>query len=439
MLLTQCIVFAGGTTHFMNSKILDSKPVGPAAAASNGHVTRDNEEEPSTGEAVAARGGTLPSAVGVGEAAAPSGVSNTQYLTYPIPKGAIMTEIDYLTLRFCFIFSLTDPVLKPICLEILEAFYIKPEMMVQLDYGNAYYDKGYQFGPYFIIFSEGKKSMSQGRETMLIELKGSGCDDLMVRAADHERFVNGDKNANPYDPAFQRKVWSRVFKVVMKHPHKVTRLDIPTDDISGIIPLDELKRKCACKEYVSRMRKPTTIRDSQNGQQIEGEIDDSAKEQTDGLGWTFEMGRRTSAQQLCIYDKREEFLRSGGIVNTPHWIRFEVRFYRDRADEMFEKLVEAYLGDDPLGPQKFIVGCLPALIEFKERRLSSDNTYKAETWGPWKTLIAQGEVQQLAVLAKKTHIIKENALWIAKACSKDFLRVLIAYREDFVGDRKSVV
>lgn len=318
------------------------------------------------------------------------------------------------------------------CLDILQAFYVTPDMEVQLKHGGSHYEKGYQFGENFFIFSEGTDTRVQGMDTMLIELKGDSIRSLMRRAATHERYVNHNKDADENDPKFQRWVWCKIFAVIEKYPHRVTRIDVPTDDFSGIIPLEELKYKCLHKHYVSRMRKPSLEREVTDGES--DEVEEYAKEHQNGKkGWSFTLGRRTSASQLCIYDKKAEMDASGaGIVLAAQWLRFESRFYKDRAEELFPKLKAAYESEDPLAPQRFIVGCLAALVEFKEKRLSSDNTYKADTWKPWETLIATADIPQFASLADKTLTVKDNAAWLKKACDRTIVRVLIAYAEDIV-------
>lgn len=86
----------------------DDKPVTGDAGCS-GHGETDAEEEPSTGEALAARGGSLPAASREGDAAGPaSGPSNTQYMTYKPPeRRMIQTLIDYFKGRFDFPYSLS--------------------------------------------------------------------------------------------------------------------------------------------------------------------------------------------------------------------------------------------------------------------------------------------------------------------------------------------
>lgn len=413
----------------------DDKPVTGDAAIS-GHGETDAEEEPSTGEALAARGGSLPAASCISDAAGPtSGPSNTQYMTYKPPeRRMIQTLIDYFKVRFDFPYCLSakEPEIREMCLNILQVFYVTPDMEVQLKHGGSHYEKGYQFGENFFIFSEGTDTRVHGMDTMLIELKGDSIRSLMRRGATHERYISHNKDADENDPKFQRWVWCKIFAVIEKYPHRVTRIDVPTDDFSGIIPLEELKYKCLHKHYVSRMRKPSLEREVTDGES--DEVEEYAKEHQNGKkGWSFTLGRRTSASQLCIYDKKAEMDASGaGIVLAAQWLRFESRFYKDNAEELFPKLKTAYESEDSLAAQRFIVGCLAALIEFKDRRLTSDNTYKADTWEPWKVLIAQADVLQFASLAYKTLTIKGNAIWLAKAGDRTIDRVLIAYAEDVI-------
>lgn len=406
----------------------DDKPIKGDAAGSGNGVT-DAEEEPSTGEALAARGGSLPSASCDSDAAGPaSGPSNTQYMTYKPPEGkTVRVSIDYFKARFIFPYSMRDKEIKKAWTKILEAFYLSPDMECELSHGGSHYEKGYQFGENFFVFSGGGQTKVGGCETSLIEMKGDTCRSFLLRAANHERFFKGNKDADADDPEFARKVWSNAFKTIAEFDGKVTRFDVPVDDFSGIVPLNELKLKCLRREYVSRMRKPSIEREVGVGD--EGE--EFAKEVKSGKGWSFTLGKRTSPQQLCIYDKKAEIEAGGnGVVFAPSWVRFESRFYGDRADELFPKLAEAYASDDPLAHQRFIVGCLAALIEFKDKRLSSDNTYKSVAWAPWILLIACGEMPQFAKVVTNVLSLKESALWLAKATDRSLVTVLIAYVEE---------
>lgn len=310
----------------------DDKPVTGDAAIS-GHGETDAEEEPSTGEALAARSGSLPAASCISDAAGPtSGPSNTQYMTYKPPeRRMIQTLIDYFKVRFDFPYCLSakEPEIREMCLNILQVFYVTPDMEVQLKHGGSHYEKGYQFGENFFIFSEGTDTRVHGMDTMLIELKGDSIRSLMRRGAAHERYISHNKDADENDPKFQRWVWCKIFAVIEKYPHRVTRIDVPTDDFSGIIPLEELKYKCLHKHYVSRMRKPSLEREVTDGES--DEVEEYAKEHQNGKkGWSFTLGRRTSASQLCIYDKKAEMDASGaGIALAAQWLRFESRFYKE--------------------------------------------------------------------------------------------------------------
>ena len=165
--------------------------------------------------------------------------------------------------------------------------------------------------------------MVGGLETTVIELKGSSCDELVSRAYAVEVYDRGNRGIELDDPEFARKVWAILFKTIAKYPHKVTRFDVPVDDFTGVIPLEELKRKCLAKEYVSRMRVPSLEREIS----VEGDdaVDDYAKERKGSKGWSFTLGRRTSPSQLCIYDKKAE-TEGKGTVMAPQWVRFESRF-----------------------------------------------------------------------------------------------------------------
>lgn len=346
----------------------------------------------------------------------PQGVSNTPAVTYK----AIEVEIDYFKVRIDFPYESRVEAHVEAINKLLSLFYLDKEMEIKQPRGFSNYANAYKFDEDFVVCSGGELTKANGVETMLIEMKGDACERFLRRAS----YALTGSECNEEEVAV--KAWSAVFQFLLTLPHKVTRFDVPVDSLGDLIPLEELKEKCRNKVYTTRCR-----RKKEEKEILGGEDEDSKTKQIlDGLGWSYVLGTRESARQLCIYDKKVESEARGCVVNVASWIRFETRYYGDMANQMFYQLADAYKTLDPLEVQKFIVGCLSTVICFREHKLKSNNSNKAPIWKPWQELIDMGQVPQKVKLAKTVLTIKRNAAWLKGSTDRTSTRMHAVYIED---------
>lgn len=397
--------------------------------AAPGIGSRVDEKQPSNGEATAAGGGSFPTGAAAFErsegggmdvgAKRTQGLSNTPATTYNRP--GIDFCIDYFKATMAVPFDPASKSSMDCYSKILQSLYLTMDDAIALGYGNSKYEKGWRFDEDLFIFSGGNLTLtSYGSPTSLIEMKGEACRRFEERAKNAERD-NPDVNVD--SPAFITAIWARFFKEASEYVYKVTRFDVPVDDIGGLVPLEELKAKVLEGALTSPMRMRDTTREL--GEDEEGKRG-TVREQN--LGWSYALGGRTS-QQLTIYDKKAQMEKKlgPGCVLIPHWVRYEVRYYKDKANAMFPQLVAAVSDPDPLAFQRFCVGCLASMVTFREKRLDGDNTYKAPVWGKWAAFIAVGELPQSVRLKKPFLTLKRNADWFKKEVVRTLFRFAATY------------
>lgn len=397
--------------------------------AAPGIGSRVDEKQPSNGEANAAGGGSFPTGAAAFErsegggmdvgAERTQGLSNTPATTYNRP--GIDFCIDYFKATIAVPFDPNSKDSMDCYSKVLESLYLTIQDAVPLGYGNAKYEKAWRFDEDLFIFSGGNLTLtSYGAPTSLIEMKGEACRRFEERAKNAER---DNPNINVESNAFITMIWARFFKAASEYLYKVTRFDVPVDDIGGLVPLEELKAKVLEGALTSPMRMRDTTREL--GEDEEGKRG-TVREQ--GLGWSYALGGRTS-QQLTIYDKRAQMEKKlgPGCVLIPHWVRYEVRYYKEKANAMFPQLLAAVSDPDPLAFQRFCVGCLASMVTFREKRLDGDNTYKSPVWGKWAAFIAVGELPQSVRLKKPILTIKRNADWFKKEVDRTLFRLAAAY------------
>ena len=298
------------------------------------------------------------------------------------------------------------------------------------------YKRGYEFDEHVLICAGGEytKKRSTDEETFNIELRGEGCREFENKV----RAENADKTPQEIDKAVL-EAWRQLFEVILEFRGKCTRIDLPTDDFAGFVPLEELKIKIRTRCYKSRMRKNNKI--DPLGEDEEEE-DDTVYYDEEGFdinpvggtemtsndgGYTATLGSRTNLQ-LCIYNKKAEREHNTmGVVNMPSWVRFECRFYKENAEEIFGKLYLALQDENPCSFNKFCVGCLAGMITFKES--ITKQIRHAKTWAVWEQFIGEVEKVESISQSRIESTIQSNAIWLNEDASKSFARICYCYPE----------
>lgn len=409
--------YVGGNKHNMSS--YKPKPPMDAALPSSCTGHPGKKEEPKLSDGTAGEAGSLPP--GMKEEGGGIGVSNTPVTTYL--KTGIEASIDYFKVTLPIPFGKEE--FRDYWDDILKALHLPFDCYVKMKRGGALYERGWIFNEDTFIFSGGDLTKnSMGQETAMIEMKGDACRRFEERAI-YENW--SDTGINDRSKAFINNAWREFFEVLSKFLIHVTRFNVPVDDFGDIVPLSELKEKVAIGALTSPLRKHDRTY----------ELDDDYVPSTireGGLGWSFSLGGR-STQQLVIYDKKAETEKKYGKGSCllPSWVRYESRFYHNKADSLFPELLKSLQSEDPLAFQKFAIGCLDTLISFKDKKLEGDNAYKSPVWDKWQSLIDTGSVPQPLRIEKPLLTIKGNAEWLKKEVFRTFFRVSAAYIEDMTS------
>lgn len=350
------------------------------------------------------------------------GDSNTHPSSYF--KRGCATCIDYLKLRFNTKFVLDDedsPFKK-----LFGIMHLNPkEGNVDKSFNN--YEHTLKLAPGIMLWYGGKKTQTaDGKDTCILELRGSSCREFEDIVYSHYKM---EGEITPRDKVL-KEAWLQLLEECKALGGICTRLDIPTDDFSGDITVDEIREKVAKREYSTKLRR---LDAASSNDEIEWPEDPELEKtrmvrdsKLSGYSATFG-GRKSS--QLCIYDKRAERMASGIDPGVDSWIRFEVRYYHDNANHALDKLIQAFREDNVSG---HIVGCLAQMFEFKETiTMDGANKYKNKTWSKWEALIKDATPSEAFATSPKLMSIETNGAWIVNGAAKSFGRLLFAIGSNF--------
>lgn len=264
---------------------------------------------------------------------------------------------------------------------------------------------------------------SEGRLTTVLEMKGSACRDYEERL-----FVLDMLGDNTKRKEALREGWIALLNLCLEMRGKCTRIDLPTDDLSGTITAEEIKEKVKKREYTTAMRrKETTDALDVPSAYVPKEGDELtgiATERDSKLsGYTATFGSRDHIQ-LCIYDKKAEQSLKGNFVSAKSWVRFETRFYHESAEAEIPYLLLAL---DKGEESEHIASCLAGSIEFKEPNgLDEHHRSEGKTWGKWAEFLKGVERFKPFASEEPVYSIETNARWLNKEAAKAMARVATA-------------
>ena len=181
-------------------------------------------------------------------ASAERGLSNTPAASPPLPKPyGVATSIDWLRVRFNGLFkpsSSGDWIWKP----LFDALHIDP-MVFEDRKGVQGYARGYQYADHIYVFAGGASTRnSKDEDTFILELSGQGCREFERIVVD-EQWRNNMPNPSrtesydEWEAKIKFDAWAKFINTIVDLGGICTRLDIPTDDLSGLVPFEELKEK----------------------------------------------------------------------------------------------------------------------------------------------------------------------------------------------------
>ena len=350
-----------------------------------------------------------------GQDRGPSGSSGEASCNTPPTSQLKMygTCIDYLKFTFPHGFGKEDGFFD----DLLDLLEIKEDLMEKLRSMHGFSEVLRIAPGTNLAFGGTMTNRKTGEETTMLEMSGEGCRDFEDRYFS-KRFME-DQSLDRVDSV--RTAWIRLIELCLKMDGDCKRVDLPTDDFSGNITVDELKQKVAHHFYSTDLR-ALEVTDQKAELKDVKTVKDS---KLSGYSATF--GTRKSLQ-LCVYDKLAERMSAGIDPKVDSWIRFEVRFYHERAEQEIHQLLTALKEKKEAA---HIVGCLATIIDFKEPTgMNAKHRSEAPTWSKWKDLTKNGAEVQGFSAAPRVMSIESNASWLIREGGKSFVRIIASLDGD---------
>lgn len=274
--------------------------------------------------------------------------------------------IDYFRVRF----PTTD-----VLTIIRDVLRLKPEYMLQCEYGKYGYENKYIIGNVEIMYSQNSQL------GVLLELKGQGCRQMESYLLAQERSW--------YDFIMDCMIAEGVMK----------RFDIAINDRVGILDVKELIRKYKNGECISYFRKQKNYDGTlKNG--------DDFPECT---GSTLYLGSTSSEMYMCIYEKdKEQYVKNGIDVETAEVKnRFEIRLKNERAYLAVQNLLLNY----DIEETAF------SIINHYVRFVDRDDTESKNSWKPnadWEWFIGENR-ERIKLTTQPEPFTLERALsWLQR-------------------------
>lgn len=198
--------------------------------------------------------------------------------------------------------------------------------------------------------------------------------------------------------------WSAYLRDLIALGASITRLDIAFDDFDGLLSLDEVVSYWERGWVVTRWRGLTDI----NARGPAGGKDPG--------GRTLQIGSRSSATYLRIYDKAKEQKVDG------HWVRVELEMKKERAQAAAEAIARDGLS--------YIVGVLRYYIDFVEPTGEDSNKRRWRSVDWWARFLDHAKKLRLAFGRVERTIEKLHA-WLRRQVAPSLAAVLLAFGGDF--------
>ena len=215
--------------------------------------------------------------------------------------------------------------------------------------------------------------------------------------------------------------WLSLFEKAKRYDSNFTRLDIAIDDFSGeYFTLDDLM------DYVNDGAVKTRFKEVTDFKKII--IDDSKV-----TGRTLWFGSRASLLQVVFYDKLLERESQNYIVDNDikFWLRCEMRFRTDRANEIVDKYI-----NDTNDFSNVIKGVLDYYVSFLEYNASDSNKRRWKRAEFWNRYLDNVEKSRLTSIPIETSIVRKKA-WIDNTVSRSEFAVLLSSLDNLSLDDKT--
>lgn len=276
--------------------------------------------------------------------------------------------IDYFAASFPFIRydeESEDSIVKDIVSMICDFLNVPIDLAVQSEYAQNRFKIQYEIGENIILRLQGPE-LKSGHQSCSIELKGQGC--------------------REYESYNLNKTWFDFLEFfLIKLNANPTRIDIAIDDFKGKdIDINYIKDKLDRQCYTTTFKKKYY--------KIHG---------CDEEGYSLQFGSYTSTQMLVIYEKNKEQLAKDKICLQKYWLRFEMRFFHDKAYDVCMMFIK----DENHNFNKIIYQLLYALLDIKEdNNYNDDSIYKVTTDKRYLSFL--NNVEKGKIIREKFHSLE---------------------------------
>ena len=259
--------------------------------------------------------------------------------------------IDYISCTFPFLIHAEDYelyVIEDIVNMITDFLGYTKEDVVKEEYAQNRFKHQYTIAGCITLRLIGPE-LKSGYHSCSIELKGEGC----------REWENHNKD----------KTWKDFIEFCLIRLNGTpTRIDLTIDDYEGKdVNLEYIRYKMDNDYYTTSFRGKKYI--------IHG---------NEELGFTLQLGSHESTQELCIYEKNKEQKKKKGYCRQPYWLRFEMRFRREKAYDVCMNLVNCEVDKY----SEFFYSLLYDMLDLKEDNdYDNNNQYKIETDHQWKAFL----------------------------------------------------
>ncbi len=294
------------------------------------------------------------------------------------PEAPLTLLFDYVKVRF----PTTD--VKGVIKKIMK---LNINFMIHEDHAPNNYDEHYAMGDIYIMASDDLK------KGVLLELKGRGCRQF-------ESFLEA-----------QNRSWFDFFESCFLSGAVMKRLDLAINDMTGILSVSELTKKCQERECVTRFRSFKSYRS--------GELIRNREKDPLGMGNTLYIGSLKSDVYVCLYEKDyEQYIKFGiPIEETPIKNRFELRLKDDRAQHTVEDLLYRY----DLETTVF------SIINYYIRFIDRDDTKRRADWETnirWACFIGENRGKLKLTTAPEPYTLDRTMSWLARQVAPTLKMVL---------------
>lgn len=250
------------------------------------------------------------------------------------------------------------------------------------------------------------------RPVWRLEIKGRGCD-----------FLKSFKD------------WYRFFKFVFPLDIHCKRFDPAIDDFEGKeITLDYFYNKIVLGDYILRKRASRKVAPFWS--------DIKFKDTAIGLSLKF----YSTFSDFCffVYDKAyEQKEKKNYSIPTKQWVRYEMRFFDEKADEVFKNFVAImfnnfegdiqYISEEHYESLmgKFLSSLLDSLIKIVDFKDPYRNSWEYDPC--WKKFL--GDIYSIdftRITAKRTDVLKKK-MWIESSVAKSLLQIFLVQDLDFIN------